>query len=328
MKESLDDRLPSHSSPLIALPTELKSRIAQFLPVQGAINLACTCSALVDIGERVSWSAIHLSSLDLHEAAQPSNGADYAAIGACVAALWTLFEERLRTQPARRAHVTRLNYPVSPAAVPLMARTLPCLVSLRVLEERNSYPPGDPPLSLPRPEYATVGNAGLVAIQQCRCLPSVREFEIEKAAGSIVVLFRALSCLPNLRLLAAETYFTTEHDDEAAPGASAPRLPYLEQLDIAPASDQMPEILGPIIHNAPRLRNLAIWSEFYPDIKRSTSLDDIFGSRSVRYLFLGKNLFHLVLRPRVIPETWLPHLEILEIDDNVSCHAAGNRTSI
>lgn len=48
-------RMSAASSAFIVIPTELRSRIAAFLPKESAINLALTCSSLVDVAESPAW---------------------------------------------------------------------------------------------------------------------------------------------------------------------------------------------------------------------------------------------------------------------------------
>lgn len=113
-------RVSAASSAFIEIPTELRSRITAFLPKGSADNLALTCSSLVDVAESVAWSSLTMR-LPITQKPKKSIASIRAADDA-VTTLWKRCERALLARPVRLTFVLRLDYELSPAAVPIAAR--------------------------------------------------------------------------------------------------------------------------------------------------------------------------------------------------------------
>ena len=188
-------------SPLLALPTEIKSRIAASLHPLDACNLALTHTSLIDIAESVSWRSYtvpsgHPSGSRGPEATlmatPPASGEEPIDPNVSV---WMDLERSLLARPARYRHSHTLSYTLLPQAIPIAARILPKLSHLLELEQ--CYDPRVQSIS-----DDDWSGASFRMLQQCGPLVPVKTVKLHKANGDRNDLFNALhatwpSCEPS-----------------------------------------------------------------------------------------------------------------------------------
>lgn len=295
-------------SPLLALPTEIKSRIAASLHPLDACNLALTHTSLIDIAESVSWRSYtvsrgHPSGSRGPEATltatPPASGQE--SIDPNVSA-WTDFERSLLARPARYKHIHILSYTLAPQAIPIAARILPKLSHLLELEQCCN----------PQ-EQSVAGDdergSSFSMLLQCGSLVSVKTVKLHKANGDRNDLFNALHALPNVAELWAVTLLPLK---SGIPGVEPPELPHLERIVLGARS--LPKTLGPIASRAPRMSTVEVVdSPGRPGepFKQSTHLDTLLRSETIRNISLNGEMWKYLRKADRRLHGWLPNLETL-----------------
>ena len=295
-------------SPLLALPTEIKSRIAASLHPRDACNLALTHTSLIDIAESVSWRSYtvpsgHPSVYRGPEATlmatPPASGEE--SIDPNVSA-WTVFELSLLARPARYKHIHKLSYALAPQGISIAARILPKLSHLLELEQCYNS----------RVQSISDGDwsgASFRMLQQCGPLVPVKTVKLHKANGDRNDLFNALHALPNVAELWAVTLLPLK---SGIPRVEPPELPHLGRIVLGARS--LPKTLGLIASRAPRMSTVEVVdppSQPGEPLKRSTHLDSFLRSETIRNISLNGEMWKYLRKANRRPHGWLPNLETL-----------------
>ena len=305
---------PHHMPRLLDLPTELGLRIARNLDLADAINLACSGSATVDIGESKSWSSIEIP---YHVGCDRSASNLIATLDAARTGLMAAVDCR----PSRRNHIRKLTIYLIPGAVPLVKALLAPPSAITVLDIEASR---IDPSSVASP-IAVIGS-GLP-------LPLLTHLTLDQEFTTESELYTCLLNTPNLvslnlRLLPHAGPDRNEHWDlpagvpgdedvepkdasaaaeerkadaldskkremqQARESAALLGLPKLSKLNIV--AKEWPSIVAAIVDHAPLLETLRIRygildragepGRMPPPItpRRQPKIEDVFRCKSVR----------------------------------------------
>ena len=302
---------------LLGLPSEVIIRIATLLPTVYAANLAYTSSTLVDVVESVTWKFVSVPLPPEYPFLWMSSGESLPAIAAGVADAWKRFEKTLMARPARFDHVHGINFPMSVDAIPIVARVLPRLPSLRRLVNRDVYHESSA-------GYAKQNKSTVTALEKCGPLPALKQLKLPFVDGTRNELLHALRGMPNIENLMITVSLPLEKGQTPI---DPPILPHLKSLDILAVD--WAETVWPLAKNAPQLQNLTIAAARAWRHERSESSDAIFASKHIRTVYLGDHMTDYVLEGRGAISGWLPNLEILTLTESVGHHfcSAPHQTS-
>lgn len=301
--------VPSATGPsLLGLPSEVIIHIATLLPTVYASNLAYTSSTLVDLVESVTWKFVSVPLPRVSPFLRMTSGESLPAIAAGVVDAWRRFEKKLLARPARFDHIHGIDFPMSVDAIPIVARVLPRLPSLRQLVNRDVY------------HESSAGNAKqkkstVTALEKCGPLAALKQLKLPIVDGTRNELFHALLGMPNIESLMITVSLPLE---KGRTPIDPPSLPHLRSLDILAVD--WAETVWPLVKNAPRLQDLTVAAARAWRHERSESSNAIFASEHIRTVYLGDHMTDYVLDGRGAIPNWFPNLEILTLTESVSPH--------